>query len=288
MSRGCLVCQQEVVIFSLSMPVSQSQRRKGIWLGHKGSSILTRSVHWRKNSSWLFLFWEWWQKEAPSVFIHAPMTIPAHPIPCWNSKRTGCQQASTCISISMKVGTWCVTSCHAPLGDAYDTHCADYSVADVLWQHSSQWASNKLDVSLSKRHPQPDVVQTLERTLCQPADNGRTDRYEHRRDSPKLSPSQADGSGISRAPPIRPLLGLRLFFGLTAAHINFANQSFRPRGKSIRVFFLGDDLMATSSNKSPKLCSLTFQLSLFLLWLLKLWMQNALLSWSLSSLPLAH
>lgn len=93
--------------------------------------------------------------------------------------------------------------------------------------------------SLLKWHPQPDVHQTSERNPCQPADSGRANRYENRRDSPPLSPSQTDGNGISGAAPIRPLLGLRLFssaLGLAAAHINFANHLEREENQFVFSF----------------------------------------------------
>ncbi|RXN36047.1 hypothetical protein ROHU_003298 [Labeo rohita] len=45
-----MVCQQEIMTFSLSTPVSQSPRKKGIRSGHKGSAFLTRSVHGRNNA----------------------------------------------------------------------------------------------------------------------------------------------------------------------------------------------------------------------------------------------
>lgn len=143
MSRGCLVCQQEVVTFLLSMPVSQSPRKKGIGSGHKGSTFLTRSVHGRNNAGGprraVLLPLLGMMVERNTISLHS---IPTHPIPRWNSKRTGCQHKSMCISISMKVGTWCVTSCHVPLSDAYDTHCDNYSPTDVLWLHPDKHQTN--------------------------------------------------------------------------------------------------------------------------------------------------
>lgn len=50
-------------------------------------------------------------------------------------------------------------------------------------------------------------------------------------------------------------------FRLAAEHTNFANQSFRQRGKSIRLFFPEDDLTATSSNKKPKIMQSYLQIA---------------------------
>ncbi len=147
MSRGCLVCQQEVMTVSLSMPVSQSQRKKGIRPGHKGSALLTRSVHGRNNAGGprravlLSLLEMMVEKCTISLHSSTDDNSSSSHSRC-NSKRTGCQQTSMCVSISMKVGTWRVTSCHVPLSDAYDINRGDYSPMGMLWLHPDKHQTN--------------------------------------------------------------------------------------------------------------------------------------------------
>ncbi|CAM4701776.1 unnamed protein product [Leuciscus chuanchicus] len=84
----------------------------------------------------------------------------------------------------------------------------------------------------------PDVQQTSERDPCQPADSGRADRYENRRDCPPLSPSQADGSGISGAPPIPQFAVSRLPSNpLQASEMasRFASTAFGEDREELRI-----------------------------------------------------
>ncbi len=150
---------------------SHSQCQSANPRGRKGSAPATRVLPcWQGQSMGgttlaghgglcCCLCWKWWWKSVPSVFIQAPMTIPAHPIPRCNSKRTGCQQTSMCVSISMKVGTWRVTSCHVPLSDAYDINRGDYSPMGVLWLHPDKHQTkvtflswNDIPSQMSSRH----------------------------------------------------------------------------------------------------------------------------------------
>lgn len=177
------------------------------------------------------LCWEWWWKEAPSVFIQAPMTIPAHPISTEIPRGLAVNKRQCASRLAWKLAR---DASHLATYRSV-MHMTHIAAITLQWTcycntHPDKHQTNlqlNWRFSLLKRHPQPDVHQTSERDPCQPADSGRADRYENRRDSPPLSPSQADGSGISGAAPIRPLLGLRLFssaLGLAAAHINFANH----------------------------------------------------------------
>lgn len=198
------------------------------------------------------LCWEWWGKEAPSVFIQAPMTIPAHPIPRWNSKRTGCQQTSMCVSISMKVGTWFVTSCRVPLSDAYDTHRGDYSPMDMLWQHiliSIKQTCSRTDVSLSWNDIPSQMSSTHQRGI-RASRQTAAERIDTRTAETVLRCRQARQTAVALAERHRsvpclacvcfhqPSDSLQHTFILQISHLD-------REEKSIRVFFPEDDLTAT-------------------------------------------
>lgn len=198
------------------------------------------------------LCWEWWRKGAPSVFIHAPMTIPAHPIPRWNSKRTGCQRMSMCIPISMKVGTWRVTSCHVPLSDAYDTHRADYSPTYVLWLHpdkhqtnlQANWRFSRKDIPCQKSTRHQRGIRASRQTAARRIDTRTAETLLRCRRARQTAAASAERH---RSVPRfhQPLDSLRHTLILQISHLD--------RGKSIRCFFPEDDLTATSSNKKPEI-----------------------------------